>query len=99
MGYLVLSLVLATMGNISVKLSSGFQRLFPSVTSFVFIGACLYFLTMSVQTIEVGVAYAIWGGASIVATTLFGILLFNERASGKKFIFISFIVLGIVIIK
>lgn len=99
MGYLILSLILTTIANISVKLSSGFQRVIPSITSFVFFGACLYFLTMSVQTIEVGIAYAIWGGASIMATTLFGILLFNEKASGEKFIFISFIVLGIVIIK
>ena len=99
MGYLVLSLVLATIANISVKFSSGFERLFPSITSFLFFGACLYFLTISVQTIEVGIAYAIWGGVSIMATTLFGILLFNERASSKKFLFISFIILGIIIIK
>ena len=36
MGYLVLSLVLATIANISVKFSSGFEGLFPSITSFYF---------------------------------------------------------------
>ncbi|MEL3971056.1 multidrug efflux SMR transporter [Rossellomorea oryzaecorticis] len=99
MGYLVLSLVFATIANISVKFSSGFERLFPSIISFIFFVACLYFLTMSVQTIEVGIAYAIWGGVSIMATTIFGILLFNEKASRKKFLYISFIILGIMIIK
>ncbi|WLR47379.1 multidrug efflux SMR transporter [Halobacillus litoralis] len=99
MGYLILSLVFATIGNISVKLSYGFQRVFPSITAFVFIGACLYFLTLSVQTIEVGIAYAIWSGVSIMATTIFGILLFNEKASRRKFLFISFIILGVMIIK
>ncbi|MBN9654082.1 multidrug efflux SMR transporter [Halobacillus sp. GSS1] len=99
MGYLILSLVFATIGNISVKLSSGFKRIIPSITAFVFIGACLYFLTLSVQTIEVGIAYAIWSGVSIMATTIFGILLFNEKASRRKFLFIILIILGVMIIK
>ncbi|WP_431803649.1 DMT family transporter [Halobacillus andaensis] len=99
MEYLVLSLLFATLGNICVKLSSGFRQWLPSVASFVLIGCCLYFLKLSVRSIEIGVAYAIWSGVSIAATTLFGILLFKEKTRKRKFIFIGLIIIGVVILQ
>jgi small multidrug resistance pump len=98
MGYLLVSLILATLGNICVKLSAGFRRIFPSAASFVLIGLCLYFLTLSVKTIEIGIAYALWSGVSIAATTLAGILLFNEKASKRKFLSIGLIIAGVLIL-
>ncbi|MGR3762864.1 DMT family transporter [Rossellomorea sp. NS-SX7] len=99
MGYLILSLIFAAIGNICVKLSSGFHRWLPSTAAFVLIGACLYFLTLSVQTMEVGVAYAIWSGVSIAATTLFGIFFFKEKADVRKFIFVGLIILGVLVLQ
>ncbi|WP_232324794.1 DMT family transporter [Halobacillus mangrovi] len=98
LGYLILSLLFATLGNICVKLSSGFRRFLPSTASFGFIGLCLYFLTLSVETLEIWIAYAVWSGVSIAATTLFGIFLFNEEASRKKFISIGLIIIGVIIL-
>ncbi|MCA1055852.1 multidrug efflux SMR transporter [Rossellomorea aquimaris] len=99
MGYLFLSLVLAAAGNLSVKLSEGFRKRLYSVASFVLIGLCLYFLSLSVRTMEIGIAYAIWSGSSIAITALFGLLFFNEKANPAKFIYIGFVIVGIVILK
>ncbi|WLR52044.1 SMR family transporter [Bacillus tianshenii] len=87
MSYFILALLLASLGNISVKLSCGFQRILPSISVFVLFGCCIYFLTLSVQFIEIGVAYAVWSGVSIAATTVAGILFFSRRGRQEEIYF------------
>ncbi|KAB8135751.1 multidrug efflux SMR transporter [Gracilibacillus oryzae] len=100
MGYLFLtiSLVFAVIGNMSVKLSQGFQRRLPSVGVFLFYGFCIYFLTLSIQHIEVSVAYAIWSGVTIMATTVIGILFFNEKINMRKLSSIVIILVGVLVL-
>ncbi|MCA1011561.1 DMT family transporter [Halobacillus halophilus] len=98
MGYLIAALILAALGQVTVKLSLGFKRLLPSILSFALFGLCIYFLTLSVQYIEVGIAYAVWSGVSIAATTLLGILFFNEKITRRKLISTLLILVGVVIL-
>ncbi|MGB8001279.1 MAG: multidrug efflux SMR transporter [Anaerobacillus sp.] len=96
--YLSLSLIFSIIGSIAVKQSAGFKRRFPSISAFFLFGLCIYFLTLSVQTIEIGFAYAIWSGGSIAGTTVAGIILFNEKATKRKFLSITLIIIGVVIL-
>ncbi|WP_270181252.1 DMT family transporter [Alkalihalobacillus sp. CinArs1] len=98
MMFLTISLICSVLGSISVKLSKGFKKHIPSVMSFLLFGFCIYFLTLAVQTIDVGIAYAVWSGVSIAGTTLAGILLFNEKANKRKFLSIAVIIAGVVIL-
>ncbi|MFD2705703.1 DMT family transporter [Salibacterium lacus] len=100
MGYvfLTLSLIFAVIGNVSVKLSDGFRRRLPSVLIFVFYIFCIYFLTLSVQNIEISTAYAIWSGVTIAATTLLGIVFFQESADKRKLSSIACIILGVLLL-
>ncbi|MGP4077393.1 DMT family transporter [Halobacillus sp. K22] len=98
MGYLITALLLAALGQVTVKLSQGFKRILPSALSFVLFGLYIYFLTLSVQYIEVGIAYAVWSGASIAATTLLGILFFNEKITRRKLISTALILAGVFIL-
>ncbi|MFD2630565.1 DMT family transporter [Oceanobacillus kapialis] len=81
-----------------MKLSSGFQRVLPSISVFLFYSICIYFLTLSVQRIEVSTAYAIWSGVTIVATTVIGILFFNEAANKRKLFSVAFVMFGVLIL-
>ncbi|WP_080848265.1 DMT family transporter [Cytobacillus gottheilii] len=100
MGYLFLliSLFFAVLGNLSVKLSQGFQRKWPSIAVFLFYSICLYFLSLSFEQIEMGVAYAIWSGVTIAATTIIGILFFNESASKRKITSVAIIIAGVLVL-
>lgn len=98
MMFLTTSLICSTLGSICVKQSQGFQKRFYAVMSFVLFGFCIYFLTLAVETMDVGIAYALWSGVSIATTTISGILLFNEKASKRKFISIVVIIAGVVIL-
>ncbi|MFD2923949.1 DMT family transporter [Halobacillus naozhouensis] len=100
MGYILLtiSLIFAVLGNTSVKLSQGFYKRMPSFGSFLFYGFCIYFLTLSVQHIEVSIAYAIWSGVTIAATTLIGILFFNESINKRKVSSVLLIIAGVLVL-
>ncbi|SFO96893.1 DMT family transporter [Salibacterium halotolerans] len=100
MGYtfLAVSLIFAVIGNISVKLSDGFRRRLPSAGVFLFYIFCIYFLTISVQKIEISTAYAIWSGMTIAATTLLGIVFFQESADKRKLSSIACIILGVLLL-
>ncbi|PTL39052.1 DMT family transporter [Alkalicoccus saliphilus] len=97
--YLVVSLVFAILGNVAVKLSRGFEKKIASVLAFALFSICFYLLTMSLQYIDISVAYATWAGVSIAATTIIGILLFNERADMKKNLSILLILAGVVLLQ
>lgn len=96
--FLILALAFSIIGSIAVKLSAGFTRKIPGIASFVLFGLCIYFLTLSVQSIEIGLAYAIWSGGSIAGTTIAGLILFNEKATRRKFLSIALIIIGVVIL-
>jgi len=61
--------------------------------------ASFYFLSLSLKTLPIGTAYAIWTGIGTVGTVVLGIILFKEPINVMRMICIVFIVLGIVGLK
>ena len=59
----ILSEIVATS---SLKSTEGFTNLIPSVIVLVGYSAAFYFLSLTLNEIPVGIAYAIWSGAGIV---------------------------------
>jgi len=58
-----------------------------------------YFLSLSLKSLPLGNAYAIWTGVGTVGTAVIGIVLFKEPINLMRLISIVFIVLGIVGLK
>ncbi len=73
--------------------------LVPAVFAILFILASGFFLFMAQRTIPVGTAYAVWTGIGAVGTFVIGIILFGESAQLMRFVFLGFIVVGIVGLK
>ncbi|CAM4035970.1 multidrug efflux SMR transporter [Paenibacillus alkaliterrae] len=97
--YLSLAIVLELSGTVSMKLSEGFTRLWPSILMFLFYGASFTFLNFALTSIPVGVAYAIWSGVGIVLITLAGFFVFHDRVPLSSMIWIMVIIIGIVGLK
>ena len=93
--FAILSEVIATT---ALKLSDGFTRIVPSVIVVIGYGASFYLLSISLQVIPIGLAYAIWSGVGIVLTVIAGILIWREFLDWARVIGIIFIILGILII-
>ncbi|MFD1904109.1 DMT family transporter [Paenibacillus rhizoplanae] len=60
--FLALAIVFELSGTVSMKLSHGLTRPWPSVLMFVFYGISFTSLSVALTSIKVGVAYAVWSG-------------------------------------
>ncbi|MDK2829189.1 MAG: small multidrug resistance pump [Clostridium butyricum] len=94
--YLLLAIILETVGTTLMKMSDGFSKLLPALGSLLSYGVCFAFLAISLKKIPVGVAYAIWGAAGITIISVIGILVFKENVSVLKIISILLIVVGVI---
>ncbi|AWM18468.1 multidrug efflux SMR transporter [Bacillus inaquosorum] len=94
--FLCLAILFEVAGTVSMKLSSGFTKLTPSVLLIFFYGGSLFFLTLTLKSFDVSVAYAVWSGMGIVLITVVGFLFFQENVSVMKLISIGLIIGGVV---
>ena len=98
--YLILFAAIAfeIMATSLVKLSNGFTNLLPTSVLLVFYGISFYLLSLSVKTIPLGIAYAIWSGVGIVVISFVGIFAFKQNLDFPAILGIALIMIGCVII-
>ncbi|WP_163333695.1 SMR family transporter [Enterobacter bugandensis] len=61
-----------------------------------FLAISYYFLALSIRTIGVGVAYAIWEGVGLLLLTIIGVYFFNDILTSKELMGIIIAVIGII---
>ncbi|TWH83402.1 quaternary ammonium compound efflux SMR transporter SugE [Sedimentibacter saalensis] len=84
---------------IGLKYSQGFTKMLPSAITVAGMVASFYFLSLSLKSLPLGNAYAIWTGIGTVGTVVLGIILFKEPINVMRIICIALIVVGIVGLK
>lgn len=82
----------------ALKKTEGFSQLAPSILTLLGYGIAFFFLSLSLRTIPVGIAYAVWSGVGIVAISLIGLIAFKQSLDLAAVIGIGFIVLGVLIL-
>ena len=96
--FMILAVALGTSSNIFAKEAEGFTKLFPSFLSVLTIVLCMYCLSQVMKTISAGYTYATFAGLCIIATTIIGILRFNQWPNFYAFIGLIFIIIGVVLV-
>jgi small multidrug resistance pump len=96
--YLVLGIIAETIATSSLVYTKEFSKLWPSVGVLVLYVLGLFFLTLSLRIIPVGIAYAIWAGLGIVFVAAFGYFFQCQKLDTFAILGICFILIGIVII-
>ena len=61
-------------------------------------GVTFYFLSLTLDSIPVGVSYALWSGIGIVFISLIGWRFFNQSLDAPAIIGIALIVVGVAVI-
>ena len=80
---------------VGLKYSDGFTRPLPSLLTVASMIASLALLGLSLRTLPLGTAYAIWTGIGTVGTAIAGIVLFADSTNVPRLTCIALIVLGI----
>ena len=81
----------------ALKASDGFSRLWPSMIVVLGYAVSFYFLSLTLKTLPVGIAYAIWSGLGIVLISVIGIILFGQKLDGPAIIGMGLIIAGVVV--
>jgi small multidrug resistance pump len=96
--FLAVAIVSEVIGTSALKASEGFSRPWPSLIVIVGYALAFYLLSRTLETIPVGVAYAVWSGAGIVLITLVAWLYHGQTLDLPAIIGISLIVAGVLIL-
>ena len=96
--FLVLAVIFGIASNSSLKMTEGFTKLVPSIYCSVLIVLCILFLAKAMMTIPVGFTYATYGGLTITAVTIFGIVKYNQMPNLYGIIGIALIVVGVLVV-
>ncbi len=94
--YLVLAIVTEVGGTSLLKFSEGLRNLLPTVGSLILYLISLGLLALSLNKIDVSVAYAIWSGLGTALIVLISFFWLGEPMTFLKLLFIGLIVVGAV---
>ncbi|MCC8410094.1 multidrug efflux SMR transporter [Mucilaginibacter sp. UR6-1] len=95
--FLALAILCEVIGSSFIQASNQFSKLVPSVIAVVAYLSCLYFFSISLKSIPLGVAYAIWGGLGIVLTALVSVFVFRQSLDAPAVIGMTMIVSGVIV--
>lgn len=96
--FLSVAIVSEVVATSALKASEGFSRLWPSLVVVAGYGSAFYFLSLTLETIPVGVVYAIWSGAGITLIALAGWILYGQSLDIPAIIGVLLIVAGVVVL-
>ena len=95
---LLLAIVSEVIGSMGLKASQGFSKLLPSLVVVLGYGLAFYFLSLSLKTIPLNIAYAIWSGLGTALIALLGWWVLKEPMNGAIALGILLIIAGAVVL-
>lgn len=81
---------------VSLKLSHGFTRLFPTIAFCAFAIGSFGLLTLALRKLDVGPAYAVWTGIGAAGTAIYGMVFLGDLVSTLKIVSITMVIIGVV---
>lgn len=90
--------MLEVVGTSGLKASEQFSKLLPSVITVVAYVCAFYFLGLTLKTLPVGIAYAIWSGVGIVLISVIGLIFFKQSLDLPAILGLGLIIAGVIVI-
>lgn len=94
---LAAAIVAEVIATSALKASDGFTRREPLAWVALGYGAAFYLLALTLRTLPVGVAYAVWSGAGTVLIALIGWWLYGQRLDAAGRIGVALIIAGVLV--
>jgi small multidrug resistance pump len=96
--YLGVAIVSEVIATSALGPSRGFTKPVPTIIVLIGYGIAFYFLSQTLRTIPVAVAYAVWSGAGVAMITLIAWTLFGQPLDAFALLGIGLIVAGVLVI-
>jgi small multidrug resistance pump len=97
--YLAVAILSEVTASSALPAAAGFRN--PGPTAVVVAGyvAAFYFLSLTLEAIPLGVAYAVWSGVGLALISLAGWVFYRQSLGAAEIGGIALIALGVVVLK
>ncbi len=96
--FLLIAIIGEVFATTALKASNGFTQLVPSAIVLIGYVVAFYFLSLTLKTIPVGIAYATWSGVGIILVSIIGLLFLGQKLDLPAIIGLAFIIAGTLIV-
>ena len=96
--FLAVAIISEVIATSALKSSEGFSRLWPSLLVVLGYMSAVYFMSLTLKTIPVGVVYAIWSGVGLALIALIAWIFFGQALDTPAIIGLFLIVTGVVVL-
>ncbi|MNT75475.1 Multidrug transporter EmrE [compost metagenome] len=98
LAYLAIAIIGEVIATSFLRASAGFTQLVPTIVVVVGYGITFYFFSLALQTIPVGIGYAIWSGVGIMLVSIIAYFAYGQSLDLPALIGIALILAGVLVI-
>ena len=96
--FLCVAIIAEVIATSALKSSEGFTKPIASIVVVLGFMIAFYCLSLTLKTIPVGIAYAIWSGMGIVLVTIIAWIVFDQKLDVWGIIGIALIMSGVLVL-
>lgn len=96
--YLAIAITGEVIATSFLRASAGFTQLVPTVVVVLGYGITFYFFSLALQTIPVGIGYAIWSGVGIVLVSIIAYFAYGQTLDLPALLGMGLILAGVLVI-
>ncbi|AOM77062.1 DMT family transporter [Pedobacter steynii] len=96
--YLFVAIIAEVIATSALKASEQFSKTIPSIIVVAGYVVAFYFLSLTLKTIPVGIAYALWSGVGIVLVSAASYFFYHQKLDLPAMIGIGLIIIGVIVI-
>lgn len=96
--FLSVAIISEVIATSALKASDGFSRPWPSLIVIAGYALAFYLLSLTLKTIPIGVAYAVWSGAGVALIALMAWVFFGQALDTPAIIGLLLIVAGVLVL-
>ncbi|PKN59592.1 MAG: QacE family quaternary ammonium compound efflux SMR transporter [Deltaproteobacteria bacterium HGW-Deltaproteobacteria-11] len=96
--FLVVAIISEVAGTSALKSAEGFTKFWPSTIVVIGYASAFYFLSLTLKTIPVGIAYAVWSGVGTALIALIAWVFMGQKLDWPALVGILLIVSGVLVL-
>lgn len=96
--YLTIAIVSEVVATSALKSAEGFTRWGPSLLVVIGYGLAFYFLSLTLRSFPLGLAYAIWSGVGLTLVSLVGWVVYHQALDAAALLGMALIIAGVLVL-
>ena len=97
--WLIIAIISEVVATSFLKATEGFTRLGPSIVVLIGYIGSFWCVSQTLDTIPIGVVYAVWSGVGIAALAVVTVVLHDQRLDAAAVIGMGLIIAGVVVLR